>query len=124
MEIVEITPSKGNAGVWSQVVDRQRTRNRVSFINLRVICSHFHRNPVSEPLREVSGVPTVKEPHPERWRSYTSSLSLINLENVDLETISLSSNPKFIQLIERVRSRRRAEGGISSNEMRSLIRAG
>lgn len=67
---------------------------------------------------------------------YTSSLSeepviitrngepiaaLINLENVDLETISLSSNPKFIQLIERVRSRQRAEGGISSNEMRRRL---
>lgn len=75
---------------------------------------------------------------------YTSSLSeepviitsngepiaaLINIENVDLETISLSTNPKFIQLIERSRSRRhfgyaqcpRAEGGISSDEMRRRL---
>lgn len=45
--------------------------------------------------------------------------ALITLENVDLETISLSSNPKFIELIER--SRRRAEGGISSAEMRRKL---
>lgn len=57
---------------------------------------------------------------------YTSSLSeepviitsngqpiaaLVTLENVNFETIALSSNPKFIELIERSRARRRAEGG-------------
>ncbi|MGK7903332.1 MAG: type II toxin-antitoxin system Phd/YefM family antitoxin [Hormoscilla sp.] len=47
--------------------------------------------------------------------------ALVNLENVDLETISLSSNPKFIDLIERSRARRRAEGGISSEEMRRRL---
>ena len=47
--------------------------------------------------------------------------ALITLENVDLETIALSSNPKFIELIERSRSRRRAEGGISSAEMRRKL---
>ncbi len=65
---------------------------------------------------------------------YTSSLSeepviitsngepiaaLVNIENADLETISLSTNPKFIQLIER--SRRRGSGGISSDEMRRRL---
>ncbi|MDJ0621267.1 MAG: type II toxin-antitoxin system prevent-host-death family antitoxin [Calothrix sp. MO_192.B10] len=47
--------------------------------------------------------------------------ALMTLENVDLETISLSSNPKFIELIERSRARRRAEGGISSKEMRRRL---
>ncbi|MDJ0677809.1 MAG: type II toxin-antitoxin system prevent-host-death family antitoxin [Calothrix sp. MO_167.B42] len=47
--------------------------------------------------------------------------ALMTLENVDLETISLSNNPKFIELIERSRARRRAEGGISSTEMRRRL---
>ena len=47
--------------------------------------------------------------------------ALVTLENVDLETVALSSNPKFIELIERARARRRAEGGISSTEMRHRL---
>ncbi|EDX77350.1 type II toxin-antitoxin system Phd/YefM family antitoxin [Coleofasciculus chthonoplastes] len=47
--------------------------------------------------------------------------ALITLENVDMETISLSTNPQFIELIERSRERRRAEGGISSTEMRRRL---
>jgi prevent-host-death family protein len=47
--------------------------------------------------------------------------ALVTLENVDFETIALSSNPKFIELIERSRARRRAEGGISSDEMRRRL---
>ncbi|NEQ67807.1 MAG: hypothetical protein F6K21_20320 [Symploca sp. SIO2D2] len=44
--------------------------------------------------------------------------ALITLENIDMETISLSTNPKFIALIERSRARRRSEGGISNSQMR------
>lgn len=47
--------------------------------------------------------------------------ALVTLENVDLETISLSCNPKFIELIERSRVQRRTEAGISSNEMRRRL---
>jgi prevent-host-death family protein len=47
--------------------------------------------------------------------------ALVNLENVDLETISLSTNPKFIEMIERSRARHRKEGGISSTEMRRRL---
>ncbi len=47
--------------------------------------------------------------------------ALVTLENVDMETISLSTNPKFIELIERSRARRRFEGGISSREMRRRL---
>ena len=43
---------------------------------------------------------------------------LVSIENTDLETISLSTNPQFIDLIERSRARVRAEGGIPSEEMR------
>jgi prevent-host-death family protein len=45
--------------------------------------------------------------------------ALVPIENADLETVALSTNPKFIELIERSRARVRAEGGISSKEMRS-----
>ena len=47
--------------------------------------------------------------------------ALVSLENADMETISLSTNPKFRELIERSRSRRRSEGGISSADMRRKL---
>ena len=47
--------------------------------------------------------------------------ALVTLENVDMETISLSTNPKFAELIEKSRARRRSEGGISSTEMRHRL---
>jgi antitoxin (DNA-binding transcriptional repressor) of toxin-antitoxin stability system len=43
---------------------------------------------------------------------------LVALENADLETVSLSTNPRFIELIERSRARVRKEGAISSKAMR------
>ena len=43
---------------------------------------------------------------------------LLPIENTDLETLALSTNREFIALIERSRARVRAEGGISSKEMR------
>ena len=47
--------------------------------------------------------------------------ALVSIENADLETVSLSTNPKFLELIERSRARQRAEGGISSEEMRRRL---
>lgn len=47
--------------------------------------------------------------------------ALVTLENVDLETVALSSNSKFIELIERSRAHRRAEGGIYSTERRRRL---
>lgn len=44
--------------------------------------------------------------------------ALVPIANVDLETVGLSTNPKFIELIERSRARVRTEGGISAEEMR------
>ncbi len=44
--------------------------------------------------------------------------ALVPLENTDLETVSLSTNRQFVDLIERSRASVRAEGGISSEEMR------
>ena len=47
--------------------------------------------------------------------------ALISLENADAETISLSSNKQFVALIEKSRARYKAEGGISSAEMRRRL---
>ena len=44
--------------------------------------------------------------------------ALVPLENTDLETVSLSTNREFLQLIERSRARALEEGAISSEEMR------
>ena len=46
---------------------------------------------------------------------------LLPLENTDLETASMSSNPRFLKLIERSRSRVSQEGGISSAELRRQL---
>ena len=46
---------------------------------------------------------------------------LITIKNADLEDIALSTNPKFIAMIERSRARLKAEGGISSEEMRRRL---
>jgi len=46
---------------------------------------------------------------------------LVPIENADLETVALSTNPQFIELIERSHAQVRAEGGISSEEMRRRI---
>lgn len=44
--------------------------------------------------------------------------ALIPLSDVDYETVELSTNPKFIAMLERSRARHKAEGGISSEEVR------
>jgi prevent-host-death family protein len=44
--------------------------------------------------------------------------ALVPIENADLETVSLSTNREFIDLIERSRAQVQSEGGISSEEMR------
>jgi len=47
--------------------------------------------------------------------------ALVSIENADWETVTLSTHPQFIALIERSRARQKAEGGISSAEMRRRL---
>ena len=47
--------------------------------------------------------------------------ALVSISNADIETVSLGSNSKFLALIERSRARRKAEGGISAEEMRHRL---
>ena len=47
--------------------------------------------------------------------------ALLPLDNTDIETAALSTNTKFLALIERSRQRQTTEGGISSREMRKRL---
>ena len=47
--------------------------------------------------------------------------ALVPIENADLETVELSTNRQFLDLIERSRARVQAEGGISAEEMRRRL---
>ena len=47
--------------------------------------------------------------------------ALMPLPNADAETVSLSSNPEFLSLISRSRSRQTREGGISTQELRRRL---
>jgi len=47
--------------------------------------------------------------------------ALMPIEDADMETISLSTNPKFMSIIERSRKRQRKEGSVSSDEMRRRL---
>lgn len=47
--------------------------------------------------------------------------ALVPIENADLETVTLSTDPQFLALIERSRSRQKTQGGISSAEMRRRL---
>lgn len=44
-----------------------------------------------------------------------------SISNADIESVSLSSHPKFVALIERSRARQEVEGGISTEEMRRRL---
>ena len=46
---------------------------------------------------------------------------LLALDNADLEAVSLSTNPRFLELIERSRLRLAQEGGLSSEEVRRQL---
>ena len=47
--------------------------------------------------------------------------ALVPMDNTDYETVSLSTNPEFIAMLERSRARGRKEGGISTEEMRKMF---
>jgi len=47
---------------------------------------------------------------------------LVRIRNADLETVSLSNNPRFLDLIQRSRTRHQSEGGIPAEEMRNRLR--
>lgn len=46
---------------------------------------------------------------------------VLSLEDVDRETLSLSTNPEFLEILRRSRTRHAAEGGITSDQMRQRL---
>lgn len=46
---------------------------------------------------------------------------VMQLSNMDMESLLLSDHPQFLALIERSRERHQREGGISSAEMRRRL---
>jgi prevent-host-death family protein len=71
--------------------------------------------PLAEYVRDVTREPVIVTVHGK------PIAALVSVENADLETITLSTHPQFIALIERSRARQKAEGGISSEEMRRRL---
>ena len=47
--------------------------------------------------------------------------AVIPLRNVDAETVALSTNPKFLGIIDKSRARLKKQGGISAKEMRHRL---
>lgn len=48
--------------------------------------------------------------------------ALVLLDNTDLETLSLSTDPEFLELIQSSRARHAHEGGLSSAEVRRRLK--
>lgn len=48
--------------------------------------------------------------------------TLVSIRNGDVETVSLSNNQQFLDLIERSQSRQKSEGGISTEEMHRRLK--
>lgn len=71
--------------------------------------------PLAEYARDVDKEPIILT------RKGKPIAALVTIENADLETVTLSTNPKFLALIERSRTRQKTEGGISSKEMRRRL---
>jgi antitoxin (DNA-binding transcriptional repressor) of toxin-antitoxin stability system len=47
--------------------------------------------------------------------------ALVVLENADLETVALSTDPDFLELIQSSRARHDREGGLSAAEIRERL---
>jgi len=68
--------------------------------------------PLAEYAKQISAGPVVVT------RDGQPLAVVVSAEDADMESISLSLNPEFMEIIERSRERQRKEGGISSEEMR------
>ena len=47
--------------------------------------------------------------------------ALVSLKNADMETIEMSANPRFMNLIDRSRERHKTEGGMTRDEVRRSL---
>ena len=98
------------------VKDRNRIRIGKEVISFMKTLEFSEANlPLADYARKLKKAPVIitKEGKP--------LAALVSLLNADMETVSLSNNPKFIALIERSRARQKKEGGISIQEMRRRL---
>jgi antitoxin (DNA-binding transcriptional repressor) of toxin-antitoxin stability system len=82
---------------------------------MKVIEQQDATRPLAEYAAEIKGGTVVVTDHGR------PVAALVPLENADLETVELSTNPHFMRLIERSRAAIRVEGGVSSADMRKLV---
>jgi prevent-host-death family protein len=71
--------------------------------------------PLAEYARRVKKTPVLLTVHGK------PVAALVSVANADAETIALSTNERFLALIERSRARHKAEGGMSAAEMRKHL---
>ena len=71
--------------------------------------------PLAEYVKRMEGIPVIIT-----FRGVVLA-ALVPLDNIDYETVALSTNPEFIEILEQSRKRVREEGGISSEEMRRFF---
>ena len=82
---------------------------------MKIIEMETATGPLADYAREVSEEPIILT---EGGRPIAA---LVPIENADLETVALSTNPQFLDLIARSRARQAAEGGFSSVEVRRQL---
>ena len=82
---------------------------------MRVIDIAQAKSSLAEYVREVAKEPVIVA------KNGKPGAALMALKNADLETVSLSTNPEFLAIIEESRARQQAEGGISGKEMRRKL---
>jgi len=82
---------------------------------MKVVEKQDATRPLAEYAAEIKGDTVVVTDHG------LPVAALVPIENADLETVGLSTNPQFIRLIERSRAALHVEGGISPAEMRKRV---
>jgi antitoxin (DNA-binding transcriptional repressor) of toxin-antitoxin stability system len=82
---------------------------------MKVVEQQDATRPLAEYAAEIKGGTVVVTDHGR------PVAALVSLENADLETVELSTNPEFMRLIERSRAAIRVEGGVSSADMRKTV---
>ncbi|MGH7135887.1 MAG: type II toxin-antitoxin system Phd/YefM family antitoxin [Pirellulales bacterium] len=48
--------------------------------------------------------------------------ALVGVENVDMETLAMSNNAKFLEIIQKSRARYKKDGGLSPDELRARLK--
>jgi len=85
----------------------------------------YLRGPIFEPVRSNRAFFEAVRVDPELgtivWPNGADVCPDVLYEGLDPETVSPSTSPKFLALIERSRARQAAKGGISSEEMRRRL---